>query len=458
MIEDADVTIYLGDALEELAKLPAESVHCIVTSPPFWALRDYGTGEWRGGDPECDHAKRVKASRRKRVEGGERSSNHANEGWTGGICGRCGAELTDAQIGLEATPEAWAARLVEVFRECRRVLRADGTLWLEVGDTYNANQGAGFDTNGDGGARKASAASPARARPAGLKPKDLVGAPWLLAFALRQDGWYLRAECIWHRPNPMPESATDRPTKAHSQVFLLSRSPRYFYDADAIREPINPESVARYQRGSRYDDQAQVDAVPYKATRPRGTERRKTREGVDTNGGAQASGEMGFPLDVGANARSVWKIATEPTPFEHFATMASEVARRCIAAGTSEVGCCPECGAPWQRVSERTVVNPGGRTTNGTIERTTRQRAFTARRESFRTTTGWVPQCEHGADDDLESDGWAPVPCTVLDPFMGSGTTALVARRLGRHAVGIELSPAYLEIARERLSQQSLFA
>ncbi len=413
MIDDPDVRILLGDALEQLATLPDASVQCIVTSPPFWALRDYEV---------------------------------------------------DGQIGLEATPEEWCAKLVEVFAECRRVLRDDGTFWLEVGDTYNANQGGSSDgsrtKSGVAGdvpnAWGGKGASPARPRPAGLKPKDLVGAPWMLAFALRADGWYLRSECIWHRPNPMPESITDRPTKSHSQVFLLTKRPLYFYDADAIRDPLNPDSVARYGRGSRYDDQEEVDAVPYAATRPRGTMRRNPREGVDTNGGGQASEEMGWPLDVGANARTVWRIATEPTPFKHFATMASEVARRCIAAGTSDAGRCPECGAPWKRITERTVTNPGNRTTNGNIERTERQRAFTERRESFRTTTGWAPQCQHGADE--ESDGWAPVPCVVLDPFMGSGTTALVARRMGRHAVGVELSPAYLEIARERLSQQSLFA
>lgn len=365
MIDHPDVKVHLGDALEQLAAMRAESVHCIVTSPPFWGLRDYGE---------------------------------------------------ERQIGLEATPEEWCARLVGVMREARRVLRHDGTLWLEVGDTYSTRWSSrqGDSRRGMGVEEREARNGPA---PAGFKTKELIGAPWMLAFALRADGWFLRSDIIWHRPNPMPESVLDRPTKSHSYVFLLAKRQRYFYDADAIREPLAAESIARYGRASRYDDTAEIDAVPYRATRPRGSKRRTVREGVDTRGGGQGDGEMGWDLALGANARTLWSIPTQPTPFEHYATFPEELARRCIAAGTSEKGCCPECGAPWGRVA---------------------------------------PSCECGTDD--EHDGYNPVPCTVLDPFMGSGTTALVARKMGRHAVGIELSPEYLEIARDRLAQQSLFA
>jgi len=422
VIDDPDVRILHGGALEQLATLQSESVQCIVTSPPFWGLRDYGHAE---------------------------------------------------QIGLEPTPEAWVEALVGVFRECRRVLRPDGVFWLEVGDTYNNrtvsrtsshHAGLGYTSreietswrdHATNGRTRMSIAD------GDLKEKDLVGAPWMLAFALRADGWWLRSECIWHRPNPMPESVIDRPTKAHSQVFLLTKQARYFFDADAIREPLAPDSAARAERASRYDDPEVAAGVPYGATRPRVTKRRSVREGVDTNGGGQGSGEMGWDAQLGANARSVWSIPTQPTPFAHFATMPEELARRCIAAGTSEAGRCPECGAPWRRIAERTREDvPGGsREQDWTTPKNDGVTPFQKSPPRYRNrveTVGWAPQCECGADE--EHDGYEPVPCTVLDPFMGSGTTALVARKLGRRAIGVELNAAYLEIARERLSQQSLFA
>jgi hypothetical protein len=186
-VQDRDFTLYVGDALDVLRGLPDESVHCCVTSPPYWGLRDYGV---------------------------------------------------DGQLGLEATPEEYVARMVAVFAEVRRVLRSDGTCWLNIGDSYTSG-GRDYrvaDSKGDASGN-ARAMETRAAVPAGLKPKDLVGIPWRLTFALQADGWYLRSDIIWSKPNPMPESVTDRPTKAHEYLFLLTRSARYFYDAEAIAEP-----------------------------------------------------------------------------------------------------------------------------------------------------------------------------------------------------------------------------
>jgi DNA modification methylase len=408
-IDDGDVRIFHGDAREQLALMPSESVHCIVTSPPFFGLRDYGTGSWSGGDPDCDHAQPLAGGTNAQALGKSAHASAANVQRSSvtyrSSCGKCGAARTDAQIGLEDTPEEWVDALVGVLREARRVLRSDGTLWLEVGDSY-------------------AAGTP------GFKPKDLIGAPWMLAFALRADGWYLRSDTIWARPNPMPESVVDRPTKAHSYVFLLAKSARYFYDAEAIR--LAPTGADGYT----WEERKELGEGP--------------RRGESHNG----PGVRFAAPAAGANARSVWTISTEPTPFAHFATMPTELVARCIKAGTSEHGACSECGAPWQRVTERTLSTPGNRTNNGQIERSSMQRAFDVRREVSVSTLGWEPTCGHRLMPFLQD---APVvPCVVLDPFMGSGTTALVARRCGRHAVGVELSAEYLAIARERLQQLAL--
>ena len=249
-----------GDCRELLPTLPAASVRCCVTSPPYWGLRDYGV---------------------------------------------------DGQIGLEKTPEAYVAEIVAVFREVRRVLADDGTLWLNLGDSY-ARQGGktegvprhwdGRESDPGGMHSKRSIASEF-----GAKPKDLVGIPWRVAFALQADGWYLRSDIIWHKPNPMPESVTDRPTKAHEYVFLLSKSASYFFDAKGIREP-----------GTRYEWKSQ-----------------KFKCGdLTRHHGSTVGAEVGDP-DAGRNARTVWTIPTQPTPDAHFATFPEALAERCILAGTA---------------------------------------------------------------------------------------------------------------------------
>lgn len=300
------VTILQGDCLDVLKTLPSESVHCCVTSPPYYGLRDYGM---------------------------------------------------DAQIGLEDTPEAFIAKLVEVFREVRRVLRADGTAWVNMGDSYNGSGKGGVFS--EASAKQASNFGANISRPTrldSLKQKDLIGIPWMLAFALRADGWYLRQDIIWHKPNPMPESVTDRCTKAHEYIFLLSKSPRYYYDAEAIKEDLAFEPHA--SGNVKLDDS------------------RRDKDQMKKNWGA----------DGKRNKRSVWTVTTKPFSGAHFATFPPDLIEPCILAG------CPENG-------------------------------------------------------------------TVLDPFGGAGTTALVADRHGRNAILIELNPAYAEIARKRIfSDAPLFA
>jgi DNA modification methylase len=410
--------LYRGDCLKILRRLPDESVQCCVTSPPYWGLRDYGTAKWQGGNAECDHSPRAHQSTAKS------NGTDALRDKPGQIC-KCGARRIDQQLGLESTPEAYIARMVEVFGEVRRVLRDDGTLWLNIGDTFNSSpsnqQGRKGTSSGLISSKYASDGMAGNGRQhrdvPGLKSKDLVGIPWRLAFALQADGWYLRSDIIWHKPNPMPESVTDRPTKAHEYVFLLTKSARYFWDAEAVRESGTGRSTG--------------------------------------NKNVKGAGEPGFEIRDGflkvadvewhtRNIRSVWQITPKPFRGAHFATFPPALVERCVKAGTSERGCCPHCGKAWERVtkhspmilrrSERT--HSMGRTrSSGTMLEPPRSK-----------TLGFRPACDCPAA--------APVPCVVLDPFIGSGTTAAVAKALGRDCVGIDLNPKYLTMARARIKAE----
>ena len=388
--------ILQGDSTEVMRGMEPESVHCVVTSPPYWGLRDYGV---------------------------------------------------DGAYGLEPTLEKYIANMVEVFREVRRVLRKDGSLWLNLGDTYAAAQGV----YADGAPRLPKVPTTVQNRPKGsddsnlpagwtsrhiqrtqrvtrnnslnLKPKDLIGLPWRVAFALQADGWWLRSDIVWRKPNPMPESVTDRPTRAHEYMFLLSKSAKYFYDADAIREPL---AFALHAPGNKKLDHT-----------------RKDHDRVDKIWG----------IEAGANKRTVWSIATQPYKFAHFATYPEALVEPCILAGTSERGVCGVTGDPWERVVERTVLEPlddrpyqgrgqlrsnGTQGGNGTDHSSLGGQEYKVHRE----TLGWQPTCDHDSE---------PVPSIVLDPFCGSGTTGVVALRHGRSFVGIELNPEYVEMARQRI-------
>ena len=267
-------TIINRDALCALRELPAESVHCCVTSPPYYALRDYGM---------------------------------------------------DAQIGREDTPEQYIARLVEVFRELKRVLRPDGTFWLNIADTYcgTGNKGAYTDPKNPKGINGQSLSLARRA--AGCKQKDLIGIPWLLAFALRTDGWYLRSAIIWQKDNPMPESVRDRPSRCYENVFLLTKSKSYYYDAAAIAEPIAPTTAARY-RGGRSAGHKYDGEVPGQG-KVQGINRARTGGYYD---------EALMPTT--RNKRDVWHINTVPYKGGHFAAFPPKLAETCILAG------CPKGG------------------------------------------------------------------------------------------------------------------
>jgi DNA modification methylase len=401
-----------GDALAVLRTLPAESVHCCVTSPPYWGLRDYGTA---------------------------------------------------GQLGLERSPAEYLEKMVAVFEEVWRVLRPDGTCWVNMGDCY-ATGGGAVGRHPGGGARGhrwvernvGPMTQPNRLPQIGLKPKDLTGMPWRLAFVLQDAGWYLRRDIIWSKPNPMPESVTDRPTTAHEYVFLLTRSGRYFYDAEAVREGASCTRPELLTFGPR----------PENCSPGHSMDRRRAKGNAKSfRGGGSYTGGRSFDNDgtperethgnapnesLSRNLRSVWTIATSPFPEAHFATFPPALAERCIRAGTSESGCCSACGAPWVR---KTKVSGGtiGKSWNDHSDdlrrgmRTDVASLGRAKNESGRyrrETSGFIAGCACAAE---------VAPCTVLDPFSGAGTTALVALRLGRQAIGIELKPEYCEIARRRI-------
>ena len=288
-------TIINGNSLEVLKSLPDNSIDCCVTSPPYYALRDYG----------CD-----------------------------------------GQIGLEETPEKYIESLCDVFSEVRRVLTPEGTLWLNIGDSYNGNKVGNTEVVKN---KKVSESNDFHKKLwGGAKPKDLIGIPWMLAFALRGQGWYLRQDIIWQKPNPMPESVTDRCTKSHEYIFLLSKSQKYYFDHEAIQEKAKYPFDNRGERGD-------------------------SRRGTQMNSMSGQTGEM-------RNKRDVWTVNTKPCKEAHFATYPFELIKPCILAG------CPENGI-------------------------------------------------------------------VLDPFMGSGTTAIVARSLNRNYLGVELNPEYIKIAHKRLEK-----
>lgn len=319
-------TILEGNCLVTLKTVEPKTIQTCVTSPPFFGLRDYGTASWEGGDADCEHS-----------TGNQVQDNKAPGAITSGVrpgskndaCKKCGAIRIDEQIGLESTPELYVQNLVNVFREVRRVLRDDGTLWLNLGDSYWGGKGQSSQAwstenqdretlqksqhqiSGKGETRPTDGKHPV------IKPKDLIGIPWMVAFALRADGWYLRSDIIWHKPNPMPESVTDRPTKSHEYIFLLSKSANYYYDADAIAEPTKPESFARANRAVSAD---------HKNLNIPGQTRHSMHE-------ARANGDT-YSMPENRNKRSVWTVTTKPYSGAHFATFPPDLIEPCILAGS----------------------------------------------------------------------------------------------------------------------------
>ncbi len=379
------ISLIHGAMPQALIGVPDASIHCAVTSPPYLWARDYGCApiDW----PEVEY--RPMAGLAPIVIPAQRCA-----------------------LGLEATPEAYVGHLVAVLREVWRVLRVDGSLWLNLGDTYaSGGRGGGGSYQSERRAYAANACKKGwRKAPAYLKDKDLVGVPWRVALALQADGWWLRSDVIWAKPNPMPESIEDRPTKSHEHLFVLARSGAYYYDLDALREPAaDPRRPTRAEGPKAFRGQA--------ALRPRGP-KRVPLEGAHGAAGSDGLGARSFPstqAPAGRNKRDVWVIATQPYNGAHFATMPEALAANCIRASSSERGCCRACGAPWRRVVE--MRGP-----------------LSSERE--RVTVGWSPKCACAIGE--------PVPCRVLDCFAGSGTVGQVARELGRHAVLVEAQAEYL--------------
>lgn len=304
------VKILVGDVMKRIKELPDNSIDCCVTSPPYWGLRDYGTAQWEGGNPNCQHTifeayqDKIRATGRP-VRNKDRS-----------CCIKCGAKRIDKQIGLEPSPKEHIEALLGVFSEIKRILKETGTLWVNYGDCYatTANGRLAKDIVGDD--RKFTD-KPFSTVCAGLKPKDLVGMPWRLALALQDDGWWLRQDIIWDKPNPMPESVKDRFVKSHEYLFLLTKSPKYFFDYKAVQEPavyvgIKGQDASGYKDARKYNGKHSDKNVLYK---DQAEEYSKLR-----------------------NKRSVWNVATRPFKEAHFATFPPELIRPCVLAG------CPKGG------------------------------------------------------------------------------------------------------------------
>ena len=350
--------IEFGDCRETMRKWASQGVKAqtCVTSPPYYGLRDYGTAKWEGGDPDCDHVES------ENKHGGQRADRN-QDGYKKQykeLCKKCGAIREDKQIGLEETPEEYIKAMVEVFRCVWDVLEDDGTLWINIGDSYSGNNSRASNNGraGFGNAREKVVNRTGE----GLKTKDLIGIPWMLAFALRADGWYLRQDIIWSKPNPMPESVQDRCTKAHEYIFLLSKSSKYYYDNESIKEKAIHAGEERSFNS------------PKKAMR-----------NVDGNVSTGNEHPDALPVEVSEmkNKRSVWTVNPKPYSGSHFAVFPTELIEPCILAG-------------------------------------------------------------------------APLGGIVLDPFMGSGTTAQVAQDLGRQYIGCELNPEYGKLQKKRTAQTSL--
>ena len=376
------VRVLQGNASEVLRTLPENSVHCCITSPPYWGLRSYG------GD--------------------------------------------EGMIGLEPIFDEHLANLVAVFRELRRVLRNDGTVFLNYGDSYTSGNRATWRSGAsENKGHCIQDDMPRPNTPYGLKPKDLIMMPARVAMALQADGWWLRSEIIWHKLNPMPESVKDRPTSAHEKMFLLSKAARYFYDAEAVRVAMQPQSIARLNQ-STFDSQT---GGP-KDTKTGNRSHRKTLENLKANGGTSS------------NLRNVWTIATHSFKEAHFATFPPALVEPCIKAGTSARGVCGECGAPWAREVEKKFKPQREGDSRAHIPGKEMGQGWegTPRGTTETSTTGWSPSCNHDAPT---------VPATVLDPFAGSGTTGLVADKLGRDAILIEINAEYADMARERIVSDS---
>lgn len=428
------VRIINADVLDGLAQLPDESVHCVVTSPPYFGLRSYL--------PD-DHPMKA------------------------------------FEIGSEATVEEHIEKLVAVFADVRRVLRSDGVCWLNYGDAYAGSWGAqsrgeppGPKSALSGGqiyaAPKGTHTGSLKKVPLGMKPKDLMLLPFRLAIALQSDGWWVRSRLPWLKPNGMPSSVEDRPGTSVEEIFMLTKSARYFYDGEAIKQ------IAKYPAGPNAPDKIkspQGQGISRRNKNERSDEAiaessARTRHGFNDrwdNGSSDgqrayrqsdaffsALGDVKGVVANGDGEVLAMHVATQPYPDSHFATFPPRLIDPLILAGTSAKGCCSSCGSPWERTLEKVFVPQPDVSIERGVRGALSQKAMddSDGRDGFprgtnaTRTTGWQAACECDA---------SVVPCTVLDPFMGAGTTGLVADRLQRNAIGFELSDSYAAQAGGRI-------
>lgn len=524
-------TIFTGDCRESLASLPEGSVHCCVTSPPYFGLRDYGiepvvwgpggngvsgvtcqvSGNGDGPSPpvaavlplsrassakergpggedgpdwrECDHVwgghlpglsrddNHVADAPGARGGGKKHSAENQSQANAGQWCQRFGCGAWLGCLGSEPTPELFVAHIVEVFRAVRRVLRDDGCLWLNLGDGYAGHWGDKYAHRPFGEDRTPDASTPPHKptppwKDSGLKPKDLLGMPWRVAFALQADGWWLRQAVPWYKQTPMPESVTDRMTTAHEYVFLLTKQERYFWDGFAVRKG-----------ASSFADGAAHAFGPKSQNNGRGGLATQGNANSFSPGASRNLRTTDLALDVARENLAFWQeavkalakggtvtdeageflsitTASEGLRAAHFATYPTALVRPLILAGTSQKGCCPDCGKCWERVVERKHYGnwkqnwEGGANTGHNEQRPDRKGKDWEKYEAPEPT-GWRPGCSCSPQPATRNP--QPVPCTVLDPFLGAGTTALVCEQLGRRWIGCEIKQEYAEIAVRRL-------
>ena len=377
------IDIKIGDCRDKLKELPNNFFHTVITSPPYWGLRDYGTGKWTGGDPNCSHV----AGKSRNDADREFGTKETLTVQYRDVCKDCGAVRQDNQIGMEYSPEEYVRKIVRTFQEVKRVLRPDGTLWLNLGDSYSSGGRTSTTNQTVRGDKDYGVTRPPVS--GSIKPKDLVGIPWRVALALQEDGWYLRQDIIWHKPNPMPESVKDRCTKAHEYIFLLTKSEKYYYDSHAIKE----QSV-----------------------------------------------------DCLSNKRSVWTVPVKPYNEAHFAVFPTSLIEPALLAGCPPK-ICSECGTPYER--EMVTVEVPDRETRDNMVGVIPKRDKTSRMNSKSMES--LVQEDRGFTKNCSCSGSQTSAGRVLDPFGGSGTTALVADRHGRDATIIELNEKYVDIAETRL-------
>lgn len=455
--------IHTGHVFDKLKLIPDNSCRCCVTSPPYWGLRDYGTAIWVGGDPKCTHSRSTDL--KKDLSGCKpgQEVGYAAKRVEKHKCKKCGAVRIDSQLGMEKTPEEYIANMVKVFREVKRILTDDGTLWLNIGDSYFGGKGQSGDARGDKQKQRKEnnesmshvhqsigekgVVNPLQGKHPVIKPKDLVGIPWMLAFALRADGWFLRSDIIWHKPNPMPESVVDRPTKSHEYIFLLTKSKTYYYDLEAIKTiAINPEDDRRRIAQQHANNKSNpTDLVNGLRPRKSGNLERKDRPGAPEDTGKHQMGSVPYE-GVTANKRTVWSVAIKPFKEAHYAVFPEALIVDCIKAGSSEGGKCMECGSPFLRLVKKEYKKHENWFGDKQNVRNSRGKAGSSYNEIVSVKTeGWKPSCNCST---------AHKPDVVLDPFMGAGTTALVAKKLGRQFIGVELNPENVKLSVNRLKKE----